>query len=194
MLSIKSLVIKDYQHDLVLVDHLSFTLNENDKIAIIENEGSGKSTLLNVIKGETLNYIHVEGEINRPGVISYLDQNIKNKWKDYKVSDYLSLNLETLGLKKNEMLYQIKYLSEGTKFKILLILMTSNDYDILLLDEPTRNISPMNQDELYNLFLSFEGAIVAVTHDRSFIEAVFDDIYELTTKGLNKIELTDNLS
>ena len=52
MLSIKTLTIKDYQHDLTLVDQLSFTLNDGEKIAIIGSEGSGKSTLLKIIKGE----------------------------------------------------------------------------------------------------------------------------------------------
>ena len=49
MLSVKGLVIRNHQQDLILVDDLSFTVNENDKIAIIGSEGSGKSTLLSTI-------------------------------------------------------------------------------------------------------------------------------------------------
>lgn len=76
MLTIKDLVIKNIQQNLTLVDNLSFVLNENDKIAIIGSEGSGKSTLLKVIKGNKEEYIFYSGEIIRPKIISYLEQNI----------------------------------------------------------------------------------------------------------------------
>lgn len=36
------------------------------------------------------------------------------------------------------------------------------------------------------LFLQFKGAIIAVTHDRTFIESVFEDSYEMSLEGLNK--------
>ena len=78
MLNVKELVITDYQHDLVLVNHLSFTLNLGDKIAIIGSEGSGKSTLLNVIKGDIPRYASVSGHIARPPVMAYMHQNILN--------------------------------------------------------------------------------------------------------------------
>ena len=86
-----------------------------------------------------------------------------------------------LGLKRDEMLYKIKDISEGTKLKILLLVLVSNTYDVLILDEPTRNISPINQDEMYELFQNFQGAILAVSHDR---ESVFDEIYVLSKDGL----------
>ena len=95
--------------------------------------------------------------------------------------------LGSLGLKSEEALKPISDLSEGTKLKVLLLLLSANNYEVLLLDEPTRNISPLNQDQIYHLFASFNGAIIAVSHDRAFIEATFDDIYELTEYGLTII-------
>jgi ATPase subunit of ABC transporter with duplicated ATPase domains len=66
-------------------------------------------------------------------------------------------------------------------------MLVSNEYDLLILDEPTRNISPINQDELYELFGQYDGAILAITHDRAMIETVFDVVYELSEKGLTKV-------
>lgn len=77
-----------------------------------------------------------------------------------------------------------KDLSEGQKLKVLLLYMVSIQTEVLILDEPTRNISPINQDEIYQLFNDYHGAILAVTHDRTFIEEVFDDIYELREDSL----------
>ncbi|MDR2867298.1 MAG: hypothetical protein LBV55_01365 [Acholeplasmatales bacterium] len=73
------------------------------------------------------------------------------------------------------------------KLKLLLFLMTALDPEILILDEVTRNISPINQEKIQNLIQSFKGCIVAVSHDRSFLEACFSKIWELTSRGLIKI-------
>src|SRR5574344_106945 len=93
MLSVKELVIRNHQQDLVLIEGLSFTVNDEDKIAIIGSEGSGKSTLLSTIYGEILDYITVTGEIIRPKVISYLNQNILNQYESLSVTVFLELNI-----------------------------------------------------------------------------------------------------
>ncbi|MDY0139826.1 MAG: ATP-binding cassette domain-containing protein, partial [Candidatus Izemoplasmatales bacterium] len=112
-------------------------------------------------------------------VIDFLIIN-QDKYVEYRLRQILG----QLGFKKDEMNELIGNISEGQKLKVLLLLMVSKDIELIVLDEPTRNISPINQDEIYNLFLDYSGAIVAVTHDREFIESVFDKIYELTPNGL----------
>ncbi len=178
--------------------NIKLSLVGQDKIVLIGDNGIGKSTLIQYIYDElmktngNIGYIsqvyfnHQEKEMT---VIDYL-MSCQKTFDESKIRQILG----TFGLKKTEMLYQLKYLSEGTKLKVILLKITSNQYDVLLLDEPTRNISPINQDELYQLFLSFKGAILAVTHDRTSIESVFDDIYELSEKGLNKITEESDLS
>ena len=61
--------------------------------------------------------------------------------------------------------------------------------NVLLLDEPTRNFSPLSQGELRNLFKTFTGAMVAVSHDRMFLKEVCDKVYELREDGLYQVEL-----
>ena len=53
----------------------------------------GKSTLLSTIYGEVLDYITVTGEIIRPKVISYLNQNILNQYESLSVTAFLELNI-----------------------------------------------------------------------------------------------------
>ncbi len=174
-----------------IIDKVKLSVKGNDKIAILGKNGSGKSTIVRHIN-ELLIKDNIKVGYISQNYLEVLDLNqtpvefILNNQKTFDESRVRQI-LGTLGFKKNEMLFKIKDLSEGTKLKVLLLLITSNDYDVLLLDEPTRNISPLNQDELYNLFLDFKGAIIAVTHDRAFIESVFDDIYELNSDGLTKI-------
>lgn len=93
MLITKNLTIINNQQIIILVDNLSFTLNKNDKFAIIGSEGSGKSTLLKLLKGDIPTYISFTGEIKRPNIISYMEQDIEKSWGSYSTFDYLSNNL-----------------------------------------------------------------------------------------------------
>ncbi|MCK4552476.1 MAG: ABC-F family ATP-binding cassette domain-containing protein, partial [Tenericutes bacterium] len=86
-----------------------------------------------------------------------------------------------------EMLYKQSNLSGGQKAKLLLLKMVIDRDNVLLLDEPTRNLSPLSIPVIHNLLLNFEGSIISVTHDRRFIENVFDEVYILSETGLKKL-------
>ncbi len=174
----------------IVIPNIKLNISVIDKVVITGKNGIGKTTLIKYIYDElgkrsvkvgyiSQNYFDI---MDKEDTVLYYLLNKQTKYNESKIRQILG----TLGLKKDEMLFKLKDISEGTKLKILLLVLVSNDYEILLLDEPTRNISPINQDEIYNLFLSFKGAILAVTHDRTFIETVFDDIYVLSKEGLRK--------
>lgn len=56
--------------------------------------------------------------------------------------------------------------------------------NVLVLDEPTRNLSPLSTPVIYRILSEFNVAIIGVSHDKSFIENVFDDMYILKKSGL----------
>ena len=58
-------------------------------------------------------------------------------------------------------------------------------FEVLILDEPTRNLSPLSKPEIIEALKNYKGAIIAVSHDREFIDQVFDKVYNLDFKGLN---------
>lgn len=174
----------------IVIQSINLTIMGQDKIVITGDNGCGKTTLIDFIYRQLISdsikvgylsqdYLKVLDDTLNPVQYLMIHQSYFNEVRIRQI-------LGTLGLRPIEMTRPIHELSEGTKLKVLLLLLSSNDYDILLLDEPTRNISPINLDEIYDLFTNFQGAILAVTHDRSFIEATFDDIYELSSEGLMK--------
>ena len=59
---------------------------------------------------------------------------------------------------------------------------------MLILDEPTRNISPLSNPVIREVLKNFKGTIISISHDRLFINEVMDEIYELTKEGLTKIK------
>lgn len=171
-----------------IIKNINLKLMGQDKVVIYGRNGIGKTTFIKDIvlylKQNKIDYGYIPQNYMdilkaNQTVIDFLIEN-QSKYPEYRLRQILS----HLGFKFKEMNSQTSKLSEGLKLKVLLLLMVSKTTEVLILDEPTRNISPLNQDEIYSLFSKYDGAIIAITHDRSFIENVFTDIYELTKEGL----------
>ena len=82
------------------------------------------------------------------------------------------------------MNHRIGDLSGGQKAKILLLKMSMAGSNVLVLDEPTRNFSPMSNPVIRQMLKAFQGAVISVSHDRKYIDEVADKVYELTATGL----------
>ena len=79
----------------------------------------------------------------------------------------------------------MRALSGGQRAKLLLLSMSLSKADVLILDEPTRNFSPLSAPRIRKLLQDFSGAIISVSHDRKYMEQVCDKIYELGEDGLH---------
>ena len=77
-------------------------------------------------------------------------------------------------------------LSGGQKAKALLLKMSMSGANVLILDEPTRNFSPLSGPVIRKMLREFSGAVISISHDRKYIEEVCDQVYELTPDGLVK--------
>ena len=94
----------------------------------------------------------------------------------------ITLIRELLGRMKftrEEMEHHVLSLSEGQKAKLYLIKAIKERCNVLLLDEPTRNLSPLTNPMIRKILSDFEGCIIAISHDRKFIEEVADKEYHI---------------
>jgi len=57
--------------------------------------------------------------------------------------------------------------------------------NVLILDEPTRNLSPLSSPVVRKVLKNFKGTIISVSHDRKYIEEVIDTLYILNENGLS---------
>ena len=73
------------------------------------------------------------------------------------------------------------------KAKVLLLRMSLSGANVLILDEPTRNFSPLSGPVIRKMLREFPGAVISISHDRKYIEEVCDKIYQL--KMINKESL-----
>ncbi len=74
-----------------------------------------------------------------------------------------------------EMAHPIAQLSGGQRAKLCFLEMILKGPDVLLLDEPTRNLSPMTAPVIRQIVADFAGTVIAVSHDRKFIEEVAEE-------------------
>ena len=87
---------------------------------------------------------------------------------------------------RDEMISNIKDLSNGTKAKLFLVKLVLDKCDVLILDEPTRNVSPLSNPVIRNVLNEYKGTIISVSHDRKYINEVVNALYILTSNGLVK--------
>ena len=86
-----------------------------------------------------------------------------------------------------EMEHSIGEMSGGQKAKLLFLKLILDGANVLILDEPTRNFSPLSNPVIREILRAFQGCIISVSHDRKYMEEVCDKLYGLTHDGLERI-------
>jgi ATPase subunit of ABC transporter with duplicated ATPase domains len=174
----------------ILSKEVKLSVYGNPKIAIIGKNGSGKSTLLKLIYQElskrndiSVGYMSQKYE----ELIHYDSSALEYILQDFENSDESRIRkmMGALQFTRDEMDNKTHSLSGGQKAKLLLLKMVVNKNNVLLLDEPTRNLSPLSAPVIHELLINFKGCVICITHDRKFLENVFDEIYELTETNLS---------
>ena len=179
--------ITKYNNLKCIVDDVSFTINEQDKIALIGVNGTGKSTLLKMIYDRE-NY---QGDIlkKKDIQISYLSQNphfqddysvLKQVYEyvGHDIPDYeVKAILNKFGITNYEQ--HMKELSGGQQKRVALAITLLKPCDLLLLDEPTNHLDNEMIEYLEKYLMKFHKAIFMVTHDRYFLERITNKIFEL---------------
>ena len=177
--------------DKMVLEDLSCSVDEGDKIGIIGINGTGKSTLLRIIAGEEE---ADEGKIifSNGMTIGWMGQNpafdeessiLKYVCEGKKIEDDYSYESDAKAmltvLELGNFDEKIKNLSGGQKKRAALCKVLLQKPDILILDEPTNHLDNKMSDWLENYLKSFRGVLLMVTHDRYFLDKVTNHIWEV---------------
>ncbi len=169
----------------------------NVHICIIGKNGTGKTTLIrkiyDMLKDRTdIKVGYMPQDYNDilnsyDNVLGFITNDSKNKEEITKSRMYLG----NMKFTPEEMTGNIDNLSGGSKAKLILMKLVLDKCNVLLLDEPTRNVSPLSNPVIRKVLKEFNGTIISVSHDRKYIEEVPNKIYLLTNNELNLIEKED---
>lgn len=173
----------------LLAKDIFLRIRGNEKICLTGDNGVGKTTLLKQIVSElqkredikveymAQNYEDILELQSTP--VDFLDQT-GDKSERTRIRMYLG----ALKYTADEMDHPISELSGGQKAKIILLKMSLSEANVLVLDEPTRNFSPLSAPVIRKKLKDFPGAIISISHDRKYINEVCDKIYNFTRDGL----------
>ncbi len=176
----------------ILSKNIELNISGPSHVCIIGKNGVGKSTLLKAIYEKLKNRkdLKVGYMPQNYEEILNLEENVSYFITNHKASEITKsrMYLGNMNFTKEEMTTKIKNLSNGSIAKLLLIKLVLEECNVLILDEPTRNISPLSNPVIREVLKNFKGTIISISHDRLFINEVMDEIYELTKEGLTKIK------
>lgn len=176
----------------VLAKSVRLWITGPEKIGIVGANGVGKSTLLKLVAEELLPRTDIKA--------AYMPQDYGDGILGAKTPvDILAPSghrdditrartlLGAMKYKSEEMEHPAAGLSGGQRAKLLFLAMVLNGSNVLLLDEPTRNFSPLSAPVIRGVLADFPGCVISVSHDRLYLEQVCDRVLELTAEGLREV-------
>ena len=166
-----------------------------ERVCIVGRNGCGKSTLLKRLKDEiaqrgyrTFYMPQVYADVLP---LDALPEQYLAPDGDKESVTEARIFLGSMKYTSDEMAHSIRALSGGQQAKLLLLKAILDRVDVLVLDEPTRNLSPLSAPAVRTLLKTFRGAMLAVTHDRKLIAEAATRTLRLTENGLEPFALSE---
>ncbi len=178
-----SKVILDYYldelkvNDIILKKNLHIHVIGNEKVCIIGKNGSGKTTFIKKIYENLKERKDIKVGYMPQNYDELLNSNITTvnflkidftKEEETIIRTYLA----SMKFTKEEMDSAVSCLSGGQKAKLFIVKLILEKANVLILDEPTRNLSPLSNPVIRDLLKNFDGTIISISHDRKFINEV----------------------
>jgi ATP-binding cassette subfamily F protein uup len=182
-----------------LFENFSLNLTVGERLGIVGRNGLGKSTLLKIMLGQ-LQPTSGEVEIGARTQINYVDQNrlllddAKTVWEEVgEGSEYVRLGEESITLRgylrrflftEERINTKINQLSGGERSRVLLAKILKRGGNVLILDEPTNDLDLGTLRLLEEALVAFGGSVIAVSHDRYFLNRVCTAILAFEEGGV----------
>ena len=183
-----------------ILDDVTWLIGPGDRFGIVGANGAGKSTLLKLIDGTltpTAGHVNIGKTVKFAVLSQRLDE--LEKLGKYKIKEVLSRYkpsyivdgkevtpgqlMERLGFESAQLMTPIRDLSGGQKRRMQLLLILLDEPNVLIMDEPGNDLDTDMLAVMEDLFDTWPGTLIVVSHDRYLLERVTDQQFALIEIG-----------
>jgi ATPase subunit of ABC transporter with duplicated ATPase domains len=180
-----------------VLDQVSFTLDKDDKVALVGANETAKTTLFQILMGEmepdegtykwgvttSQSYFPKDNSKFFEGSNLSLVEWLRQYSPEDETETFLRSFLGRMLFSGEEALKKANVLSGGEKVRCMLSKMMLSGSNVLLLDEPTNHLDLESITSLNKGLISFKGSIIFASHDHEFIQTIANRIIEITPNG-----------
>lgn len=173
LLSLEDICI--FYGDKQITDKVSFTVEQDDRVALCGKNGCGKSSVLKLITGESIPH---SGSLQKPGglIISYVPQDtsfLHGSLKEFAAKERIDESLfktilRKLDFSRSQFDKDMSEFSGGQKKKVLIAKSLSQPAHLYIWDEPLNFIDVLSRVQIEDLILEYRPTLLFVEHDRRF--------------------------
>jgi ATP-binding cassette subfamily F protein 3 len=179
-ISVEKLFFKYNDSGPYIINDLSFAIYKGEKFLILGKNGVGKSTLLKLLN----NILVPESGIINIGSkvkIGYYAQEFENLDNDLSIIENFGNSFTPSKIRSvlakflftgDDIYKKVGVLSPGERARVALAKLSMSGANLLLLDEPTNHLDPETQNIIGEVFNSFEGSMIVVSHNIEFVKKI----------------------
>ena len=180
-----------------VLDHVELTIHRGEKVAFVGRNGEGKTTLSKVIMGD----LPFEGllKIGYNIKIGYFAQNqdelldgnktVLETLDEIAAGDIRTKIRDILGaflFGGEDVDKKVRVLSGGERSRLAMARLLLEPCNLLVLDEPTNHLDMRSKDILKKALLAYDGTLIAVSHDREFLDGLVTKVFEFRHRKIKE--------
>ncbi len=184
--------------DLVLLRDLNLTVRYGDRIALTGENGSGKTTLIRTITGQIqplAGRLRLGSSV-RTGYMAQEQENLNNQMNPYEIVQRILAQPQTetraflskFLFKGDDVFIPVGKLSYGERARLSLACLVADGCNFLLLDEPINHLDIPARTQFEQALQSYEGTVLAIVHDRYFIDGFASQIWTVQNQHIQVTE------
>lgn len=186
-----------FSDDFLFMD-VELSVFYQDRLAIVGNNGTGKSTLLKILLGEVepIDGVVKQGSNLKIGYLAQQFNQFEGKERlidafreQVAITEYEARHVLAQFLFYGHDVYKkVEHLSGGEKMRLRLAQLMVQQCNVLILDEPTNHLDIESREALEEALEKFDGTMIAISHDRYFLQKLFTKTAWLENQRLTVYE------